>query len=91
MENDDIQIIVNSNGKRIEVSFPWDSDAWEWANAFKVIMTWATFHPNTVDKVINTEEDQKCTCYQDKNCDCSNCDEDDYEDVAYDPEDCEID
>lgn len=50
--------ISHSDGRRLKLVIPEDSDALEWTEAFKTVMYWLTFHPDTINDVFYSEEEK---------------------------------
>lgn len=55
MEN--IKITVEREEKKIELTTHIDSDIDDWANIFKSIMTWLTFHPASIDLIFKKDDE----------------------------------
>jgi len=51
-----IKIIVENNGRKIELTTHWDSDIDDWCAIFKTIMTWLTFTPESIDAMFREDE-----------------------------------
>jgi len=48
--------ITNPNGDRIGLTLPWDADIEGWIEKLRVILTWATFDPETIREYLKEEE-----------------------------------
>ena len=42
----------------ITLSVHWDSGADEWSRAFRAILTWLTFEPETIDEILKQEKEK---------------------------------
>ena len=60
MDNQYYEITVKSphNGEEIKIKLHWEADVWDWQNVFKQVMTWVTFHPDTVQQIFTLTDDQ---------------------------------
>ena len=49
--------VVDSDGREMSLTLHWDSDIWEWIEAFRVILKWVTFGDELIKEVLPTEDD----------------------------------
>lgn len=56
LAEDNYTIEVKNNNEKIELNIPIDADVYTWANTFRTIMYWATFMPETIEKILPIEE-----------------------------------
>jgi len=54
--DNDIKIIIEQNNNKLELTTRFDSDLDDWVHTFKTILTWLTFHPDSIDCIFAKEE-----------------------------------
>jgi hypothetical protein len=47
--------VVNSDGKKIAFSLPWNADIYEWVDIFRTILKWLTFLEDNIKEVMPDE------------------------------------
>jgi hypothetical protein len=55
---DNITLTVTNNGKELRLTLPDEMDIEEWSDQFKTILSWLTFHPDTIKELFYEEEIQ---------------------------------
>ena len=50
-------MVVNADGDALHLSVSRDADAGEIVNLFRTIMTWLTYHPDTINEYLGDKED----------------------------------
>ena len=55
-ENNPIKIIVEDNGKKLELETLWDSDIDDWEKVFRVILKWLTFGDSLVNEFFGRDD-----------------------------------
>ena len=55
-ENNPIKIIVEDNGRKLELETPWDSDIDDWQQVFRTILKWLQFTDGNVNELFNSNE-----------------------------------
>lgn len=50
--------VFNTKGENLNITLHWESNIWEFANAFKTVLGWIGFHPDTIKECVRTEYDQ---------------------------------
>ena len=55
-ENNPIKIIVEDNGKKLELETLWDSDIDDWEKVFRVIFKWLTFGDSLVNEFFGRDD-----------------------------------
>lgn len=60
MDSQYYEITVKSphNGEEIKIKLHWEADIWDWQNVFKQVLSWVTFHPDTIQDIFALTEDQ---------------------------------
>jgi hypothetical protein len=58
---EDIKITVESDGRKLILTTPWDTDIWGMADVFRSILFWMTFGEATINRAVKTSEDE-CDC-----------------------------
>jgi hypothetical protein len=50
--------VINTNGEELDLTISWESDIYEWARLFRVILNWLQFHPENIKEILpeNNEE-----------------------------------
>jgi len=66
-ENNPIKIIVEDNGKKLELETPWDSDIDDWQQVFRTILKWLQFTDSNVNELFNSDEFGEVLPEEDKN------------------------
>ena len=55
MDNDNVIIYKSAHGQKLKLSLVWDAGIEEYVDAFKTILTFATFHPDRIAEVFSGE------------------------------------
>ena len=59
----DAKITVESEGQVLTLTLSWEGDIWAWAEAFRTILFWMTFHPTTINRAVKSPEmEDECCC-----------------------------
>jgi len=66
-ENKPIKIIVEDNGRKLELEIPWDNGLDDWQQVFRTILKWLQFTDSNVNELFNSDEFGEVLPEEDKN------------------------
>lgn len=63
MDKQDIKVTVETDGKKLILDIPYDSDIFAWETKLNFLLRWLTFEQSSINLILGSNQNyKKCTC-----------------------------